>query len=183
MDHSSMSGMDMSGSSSNGTQACQVSMLWHFDWKDACFISEQWQVRTVGQFVGTIIGVFLMTVAIEGVRRLGRDYDKTIKTAYYKREMRALAALAKNMDVEKEDVGEPAPFRPSTKEHLIRSVFYGVQFSAAYILMLLAMYFNGGIIFAIFAGGFVGYALFARDTAEAFELPKDDPVAQGGCCC
>ncbi|GAA5822752.1 hypothetical protein JCM11251_004366 [Rhodosporidiobolus azoricus] len=179
MDHSSMSGMDMGGSSSSGTQACQMStMLWDWNWKDACFISEQWHVRSVGDYVGTIIGVFFITLSIEAVRRLGRDYDKSIKTAYYKRESRALAALAKNMDVEKEDVGEPAPFRPSTKEHLIRSAFYGVQFSAAYILMLLAMSFNGGVVLAIFAGGFVGYALFARDTAEAFELPKDDPVQQ-----
>ncbi|GAA5848152.1 hypothetical protein JCM8547_004424 [Rhodosporidiobolus lusitaniae] len=174
---SSSSSMDMSDSSST----CKMSMIWHWDWKDSCFISEQWHIHSLGQFVGTIIGVFFITISIEAVRRLSRSYDRAIKTAYYKRELRALAAFARNTD--KDDAGEPAPFRPSTREHVIRSVFYGVQFSAAYILMLLAMSFNGPVIFAIMAGGFVGHMLFARDTATTFELPKDDPVAAGGCCC
>jgi copper transporter 1 len=123
----------------------------------ACFISNQWHITSLGGFVGTIIGVFFITLAVEATRRLSRDYDRIIKLAYYKREMNALAAYARNTNKEMEDVGEPAPFRcvflkstfppvlramltchhpplmhrPSTKEHLIRSAFYGVQFSAA----------------------------------------------------
>ncbi|GAA6004781.1 hypothetical protein JCM10207_001012 [Rhodosporidiobolus poonsookiae] len=157
-------------------------MLWHWDWKDACFLSEQWHVRTVGDLVGTILGVFFLTVAIEAVRRMSRAYDSAIRIAYYKRESRALAALAKNQGLEKDEVGEPAPFRPSNFEHLVRSVFYGLQFGAAYILMLLAMSYNGAIIFSIIAGGFIGHLLFARDTATVFEMPKDDPIATGCCC-
>lgn len=82
------------------------------------------------------------------------------------------------------------PNRPSTVQHVVRSLFYLVQFSTSYILMLLAMYFNGGVILAIFLGGAVGFALFARDTATDFEGPgarlvkgKDDVHARGECCC
>jgi hypothetical protein len=77
----------------------------------ACFISDQWKITSLGGFVGTIIGVFFITLAIEATRRLSRDYDRTIKFAYYKREMSALAAYARNTNKEMEEVGEPAPFR------------------------------------------------------------------------
>ncbi|GAA5995210.1 hypothetical protein JCM11641_005642, partial [Rhodosporidiobolus odoratus] len=172
-----MSGMDMGGTGMDGMDmgsggsdaACKatgcshtlaaVRMLWNWYTIDACFLSERWHVRSVGDYVGTILGVFFIVVALEGVRRLSREYDRSIRRAYYVREDRALSALAKNSDALA--VGKAAPFRPSFTEHLVRSVFYGVQFGTAYILMLLAMYFNGGIILAIVVGGFVGYGLFA----------------------
>ena len=40
--------------------------------------------------------------------------------------------------------------RPTLVQQLIRSLFYVAQFGAGYMMMLLAMYYNGGIIFAIF---------------------------------
>ncbi|GAA5884062.1 hypothetical protein JCM6882_002120 [Rhodosporidiobolus microsporus] len=175
MDHGSM------GSDSGSTDAaCKISMLWNWYTIDACFLSEQWHVRSVGGYVGSILGVFFAVVALEGLRRLGREYDRSIRAAYYKRENLALEALAKNAS--KVEVAKAAPFRPSLKEHAIRSTFYGVQFGTAYILMLLAMYFNGGIILAIICGGFVGYGLFGRDTAGGAEV-DDSPAARGECCC
>jgi len=54
--------------------------------------------------------VFFITLSIECVRRLSRDYDRSIKVAYYKREMSALSAYARNTGKEMESV-EPAPFR------------------------------------------------------------------------
>ena len=35
---------------------------------------------------------------------------------------------------------------PSVKEHAVRTVLYGITFGVSYICMLLAMYFNGGVI-------------------------------------
>ncbi|GAA6041435.1 hypothetical protein JCM8097_005249 [Rhodosporidiobolus ruineniae] len=180
--------MDMShGDMGSGTadHACKINMLWNWYTIDACFLSEQWHVRSIGGYVGTLIGVFLMVVALEGVRRLGREYDRSIRAAYYKREERALLALAKNTSggsSKVDEIAKAAPFRPSMREHLIRSILYGIQFGTAYILMLLAMYFNGGIIFAIILGGFAGYALFARDTAGTAEV-DDSAAARGECCC
>lgn len=78
-------------------------------------------------------------------RRIGRNYDRAIRRTYYAREKAAVDALGKNND--------PAfavrPFRPSFGQHFIRSTFYFVQFSISYVLMLLGMYFNGAILFAI----------------------------------
>ncbi|GAA5836339.1 hypothetical protein JCM11251_001467 [Rhodosporidiobolus azoricus] len=176
MDHG---GMDMGGDSGSTEAACKISMLWNWYTVDACFLSDQWHVRSAGGFAGTVIGVFFIVVALEGVRRLGREYDRSIRAAYFKRETLALAALAKNAS--KVEVAKASPFRPSVKEHLIRSTFYGVQFGTAYILMLLAMYFNGYIVLAIIFGGFVGYTLFGRDTAGG-EV-DDSPAARGECCC
>ncbi|BGP37810.1 copper transporter complex subunit Ctr4 [Rhodotorula kratochvilovae] len=177
MDHSGMDmGMDMGGGSSGAS--CQISMLWNWTVMDACFLSKSWHIRSVGDYVGTLIGVFFLVVALEGVRRLGREYDRSIRAAYYRREALALAALAKNQGKE---VAQAAPFRPSHKEHAVRSVFYFVQFTVAYLLMLLAMYYNGGMLFAIFSGAGVGHFIFGRDTATdastAYEASKDE------CCC
>ncbi|BGP16003.1 hypothetical protein JCM10213_005446 [Rhodosporidiobolus nylandii] len=185
MDHGSHAGMDMGSGSDSTEQACKISMLWNWYTTDACFLSEQWHIRSVGDYVGTLIGIFFIVVALEAVRRLGREYDRAIRRAYYRREEAALEALKKNAPSKASDVGRAAPFRPSLKEHLIRSTMYMVQFGTAYILMLLAMYFNGGIILAIIAGGGVGYALFARDTAtpEGSFLGDDSPAARGECCC
>lgn len=133
-------------------------MLWNWTVQDACFLTSGWHIRSVGDYVGTLIGVFFLVVALEGVRRLGREYDQSIRAAYYRREALALAALAKNQGRE---VAQAAPFRPSHKEHAIRSVFYFVQYSVAFLLMLLGMYFNGGVLLAIFAGGGVGHFIFA----------------------
>ncbi|GAA5922276.1 hypothetical protein JCM3775_005679 [Rhodotorula graminis] len=176
MDHSGMD-MGMGGGSESGG-ACQISMLFNWTVVDSCFLTSSWHVRSVGAFAASVIGVFFMVLAHEAVRRLGREYDRSIRTAYYRREALALAALAKNQGKE---IALSAPFRPSNKEHAVRSLFYFVQFGVAYILMLLAMYFNVAILMAIIGGGGVGHFLFARDTATdastAYEASKDE------CCC
>ncbi|GAA5945941.1 hypothetical protein JCM1841_002064 [Sporobolomyces salmonicolor] len=100
--------------------------------------------------------------------------------AYYKHEEAAWAAVAQTSG--KEEVGTPAPFRPSMKQHLVRSCFYGVQFGTSYILMLLAMYFNGGLILAIMAGGFVGFFVAACDTVTV-DAAVGDATRRGECCC
>ncbi|GAA6008823.1 hypothetical protein JCM10207_001736 [Rhodosporidiobolus poonsookiae] len=177
-----MSGMDMGSDSSTGDAACKINMLFNWYTIDACFLTEQWHVRSVGGYVGSLIGVFFLVVALEAVRRFSREYERSIRTAYYKRESLALAALAKNAS--KVEVAKAAPFRPSLQQHLIRSVFYGVQFGTSYILMLLAMYFNVGILLVIVFGGGVGYLLFARDTATPEAgINNDSPEARGECCC
>jgi copper transporter 1 len=53
-------------------------MLWNWNTVDSCFLSSSWHVRSNGMFAGSVIGVFLLCMAIEGVRRLGREYDRKI---------------------------------------------------------------------------------------------------------
>ncbi|KAJ5544573.1 hypothetical protein N7535_007030 [Penicillium sp. DV-2018c] len=55
----------------------------------------------------------------------------------------------------------PIQYFPSLVEHLIRSLLHTFQFALAYIIMLLAMYFNGYIIICIFVGVFLGALVFS----------------------
>lgn len=98
-------------------------MLFNWYTIDACFLTEGWHVRSVGDFVGSLLGVFFMVVALEGVRRLGRNYDRNIKRAYYAQERLVAAELAGK--------GQPAvvlPFRPTFQQHLVRSIIYFVSY-------------------------------------------------------
>jgi len=53
-------------------------MLWNWYTIDACFISRGWHVRSKAQFAGSCIGVFLLVLAIELVRRAQREYDRRL---------------------------------------------------------------------------------------------------------
>ena len=68
---------------------------------------------------------------------------------------------------------------PSAAEQLVRAGLYTAQFSVAYVIMLLAMYYNGYIILCIFGGAFIGFFVFAWDVAGMA------PAAGGGnaACC
>ena len=62
--------------------------------------------------------------------------------------------------------GTLAPYRPSLVEHSVRSLLHMVQFAVAYIIMLLAMYFNGYIIICIFIGAFLGAFIFSWEPVD-----------------
>ena len=73
MNHN-MGGMDMGG----GANMCKISMLWNWYTIDACFLAEGWHIRNNGMFAATCIGVALMTVCLEALRRACREYDVLI---------------------------------------------------------------------------------------------------------
>ena len=55
---------------------------------------------------------------------------------------------------------------PTVYQQTIRAGIYTLQFAVAYMIMLLAMYYNGYILFCIFIGAFVGFFLFSWDAAS-----------------
>ncbi|SGY67324.1 BQ5605_C004g02765 [Microbotryum silenes-dioicae] len=170
--------MDMSHGSSDGSTtaaSCQISMLWNWYTIDFCFLSEQAHIRSVGAFVGAIVGVVVIVIALEALRRLSRDYDRQIKRSFHA----SLAQIQSDSSIKDELPAVPL-FRPTFSQHLVRSIFYTIQFGTAYILMLLGMTYNGYILFAIFFGGFVGYLLCARDTAT--DHGDDSAAGRGECC-
>ncbi|GAA5826892.1 hypothetical protein JCM5353_004475 [Sporobolomyces roseus] len=180
MDHGSMSGMDSSSSSGMsmdmGAGACKISMIWNWNTIDACFLSEDWRIRSLGGYVGSLIGIFFMVVVLEVFRRMGRDYDRQIRSAYYRRETAALAAVASSSKSPlPANALVPAPFRPSYNQQIIRSAFYGISFGTAYVLMLLVMSYNGGVFFAIVLGGAVGHFISAvrRASSESSESRRN----------
>jgi solute carrier family 31 (copper transporter), member 1 len=57
-------------------------MLWNWTTIDSCFLSRSWHNTTTAKFAGSVIGVFYLVIAIEGVRRLGREYDRKLVLAH-----------------------------------------------------------------------------------------------------
>ena len=103
----------------------------------------------------TCIGVVLLVVSLEFFRRLGKEYDSAILRQFRRNAAARLAAS--NPDSRSNDGKDLLTaecnlrptllrFRPTLVQQLIRSVIHMVTFAIAYIVMLLAMYFNGYIV-------------------------------------
>ncbi|KAG8933814.1 hypothetical protein FRC02_011136 [Tulasnella sp. 418] len=173
--------MDMNhGSSSMKGPTCKISMLWNWYTVDACFISRQWHIRSKVAFAFSVICVFLLVGLVEGVRRLGREYDRRLI-----QQARLAAGTTSPPSTTKDSEGfvQSTPrlftYTPSWKHQILRGLIFGVHFGAAYILMLLAMYYNGYMIFAIILGGTAGFIVFGRDTIT-LNGPED---SRGAICC
>ena len=63
----------------------------------------------------------------------------------------------------RERLGGTTRHVPTLWQQLVRAALHTMQFAVAYIVMLLAMYYNGYIIVCIFLGVFVGSMVFAWD--------------------
>jgi copper transporter 1 len=88
-------------------------MLLNYYTVGTCFISETWYNSNVGMYAGSLIGVFFLTMAIEGVRRLMREYDRR---------------LVKTLPAAKTCNGAP------WGSQVVRGILYGGQFTAAFIV-------------------------------------------------
>ncbi|KAE8392742.1 Copper Transporter integral membrane protein that functions in high affinity copper transport [Aspergillus alliaceus] len=194
--------MDMGGM--HGGNSCKISMLWNWTVKDACFLSKQWHITSNGMFAGSCIGVILLVISLEFLRRVGREYD-----AFILRRAR-LRAQYLNMPLSSSQTSTPGeedtpkasssttpvpvttgirapncpsagfPVRPTLVEQLVRALMHMVQFAVAYFIMLLAMYFNGYIIICIFIGAFLGSFIFSW---EPLQLGKENDATSVTKCC
>lgn len=143
-----------------GDDGCKISMLWNWYTIDACFLSTSWRIQNGGMMAATCIGVILMVVCLEFLRRLGKEYDSLIQRQF----QRHVSTLAKNTQSLGDNASSDLPaseprtvtFRASPLQQIIRSVIHAATFGLAYIIMLLAMYFNGFIIISIFIGAGIG---------------------------
>jgi solute carrier family 31 (copper transporter), member 1 len=118
-------------------------------------------VTTRGAFAASCVGVILLVISLEFLRRLGKEYDSHMMAQFHRQ------AAARYQNSGPQDCCGPsdAPpnypqqfvtFRPTPLQQLIRSVIHMVTFAVAYFIMLLAMYFNGYIIICIFIGALLG---------------------------
>lgn len=57
-----------------------------------------------------------------------------------------------------------------------------LQFAIAYIIMLLAMYYNGYLILSIFAGSYIGALIFSWETISV-AIPASNTVEETTYCC
>ncbi|KAI0885904.1 Ctr copper transporter family-domain-containing protein [Annulohypoxylon maeteangense] len=162
------SSMDMSGMSMGG-DSCKISMLWNWNTIDACFLASSWHITSSGMFAGSCIGVILLTMSLEFLRRTVKEYDRYLVRKHTSVPVAAMPTSSKDSD-SKDAITSSAPlnpgarnsvgFRPTIFEQAIRALLHMVQFAVAYFIMLLAMYFNGYIIICIFIGAYIGAFIF-----------------------
>ncbi|KAM0277318.1 hypothetical protein ACHAQH_005910 [Verticillium albo-atrum] len=186
----------MSHSSGHGASAdCKVSMLWNWYTIDSCFLAESWHVGSNGAFAASCIGVALLTVTLEFVRRLGKEYDALLLRQFHARaaQMAAAAAVEPSCCDDAATPGAlarpsaPLIFRASPVEQLIRAVLHTTFFGLAYIIMLLAMYYNGFIIISILLGAGLGkflcdWLVYKVEAGAAVGQQAKSVEEPTGCC-
>jgi len=156
-----------------GDTPCNLSSLWNWNTIDSCFISEQWHIRSTGAYAGSVVAVFFLVILLELFRRAGRIYDRRIFQDHLRRHGSGAGGSTDKLDSPR----FTPRFRPTLMQQAIRSVFYCVQFSAAYLLMLIGMYFNGGLILAIFAGSYFGFFASSWDTVGSHDAHDSKGLA------
>ncbi|KAL7620781.1 Copper Transporter integral membrane protein that functions in high affinity copper transport [Parahypoxylon ruwenzoriense] len=141
-------GMDMG---MGGDNSCKISMLWNWNTVDACFISSSWHIKTHGMFAGSCIGVILLAIVLEVLRRAVKEYDRYLIRKHTNRGRVTIeggngspgpincrnttdpsspsAPLAGTAIV---DTG----YTPRLNEQAVRALLHTAQFAVAYFLML-----------------------------------------------
>ncbi|KAG5974849.1 hypothetical protein E4U55_007998 [Claviceps digitariae] len=138
--------------------ACKISMLWNWYTIDACFLTSSWHITTKAMFAGTCIGVILLVIVVELTRRLGKEYDAFL-LRQFQREATRRAHLDSRNSSDKgftSSSSQVFQIRASILQQLARAVLHALTFGVAYVVMLLAMYFNGYVIICIFIGAGLG---------------------------
>ncbi|KAI1415121.1 Ctr-domain-containing protein [Hypoxylon sp. FL1857] len=180
-----MGGMGQMGDTSMEDSSCRVSMLWNWETINACFLSDSWHIKSNGGFAGLCIGVVLLVMLLELLRRVTQIYDQHL-IHQHRKTKDALAATAVNSSSDTANgaliVKENAPvlnsavsFRPHVWQQAIRAFLHTLHFALAYWIMLIAMYYNGYIIICIIVGAFIGFFTFQWGRIG----PRDDESNTG----
>lgn len=121
-------------------------MLWNWNTVNSCFISKSWHVTSKGMFAGSCIGVVLLGICLELLRRSVKEYDRFL-LRQHKARFLATSTGSTTADTSKatgegaSDSGAAAcvavpAFRPNVFQQAIRALLHMVQFAVAYFLML-----------------------------------------------
>ncbi|KAG4428365.1 hypothetical protein IFR05_016147 [Cadophora sp. M221] len=183
-----------------GMGDCKISMLWNWNTVDSCFIAKSWHITSNGVFVGCCIGVILLVMSLEFLRRLGKEYDRFILRQHTRQQASILstnpiansetgtggtspATAGKDVAVactpqSQSNRGAMAPFRPNIFQQMIRATLHMVSFTVAYFVMLLVMYYNGYIIICIIIGAWLGSFVFSWESVDVGG-PKEEVTV---CC-
>lgn len=168
--------MDMSSATSTeesmsmGGSSCQISMLWNWNTVGSCFVAESWHITSKGMFAGSCIGVVLLVMSLEFLRRSVKEFDAyLIRQHEAKFEASSAAVPHGNASDSSKNAAAacavaPPPFRPNIFQQAIRAFLHMTQFAVAYFVMLLAMYYNGYFIICIFIGAYLGSFIFQWET-------------------
>ncbi|KAG5291399.1 high affinity copper transporter [Histoplasma ohiense] len=173
---SSMGGMHMGGMG-NG---CKISMLWNWTVLNACFVSSQWRITSTAMFVGSCIGVILLVMLLQFLRRASYEFDRYVagKSNFYTGRLQRVITSPKQTSPGLESPTEASanaikrPLSRSLLQHTAKSMLFTMQFGLAYFIMLLAMYYNGFIYISILIGAFLGSFVFTWNTDAENDASK-----------
>lgn len=141
-------------------------------------------------FAGSCIGVILLVIALEALRRAGKEYDRYIVDQYMASHNEGtVVASSASSDSSKTPASTtthaPASktFRPSVVQQAVRALLHMLQFAVAYFVMLLAMYYNGYIIICIFIGAYIGYFICGWGSFNVGKGGQDRLQENATVCC
>lgn len=129
-------------------------MLWNWHTTNTCFLTAGWQATTPGAFAGSCLVALLLAVLLEFLRRLGRDHDGRV--------LRAMHARAALLPPDDDDDGDDkrhrgvATLRATPRQQLGRAALHAAALAVAYLVMLLAMSYNGYVLGCIVVGAGLG---------------------------
>ena len=154
-------------------------------------ISPTWHITSKGMFAGSCIGIICLVLLLELLRRLQREFecwiqpqqhssstnDNTNSSNPSKVDSNCITNRNDDVDTERQPPStlsllrkceQPIPlgvtrYVPTLVQQVVRAAIHTMQFALAYIIMLLAMYYNGYVIVCIFLGVFVGFMVFSWD--------------------
>jgi copper transporter 1 len=161
---------------------------------DACFLAKSWHIKNHAMFAASCIGVALLVVCLEFLRRLGKEHDAYLHRKFQRhlRLTQAQLAAASTADYLAEQTSPPgyATYRASPLQQLCRAVIHGATLGVAYIVMLLAMHYNGYVIISIIIGATIGKFLCDwmvvripyTGSTEKSEQSSIDVAGPTGCC-
>lgn len=139
MDHGEGGGH---GGMGNG---CKISMLINYNTIDSCFISEHWKISSTGMFAGSMIGIVLLAVLLEFLRRAVKEFDKYLVREHIRKNGVGTAPAAEQQEdsagkgavATVASAGAASSFRPTMFQQLARAILHTSQFTVAYFIMLL----------------------------------------------
>lgn len=141
-------------------------------------------------FAGSCIGVILLVIALEALRRAGKEYDRYIVNQFLASfDSKTTVASSASSGNSKSPVTSAArvptaqTFRPTIVQQAIRSLLHMLQFAVAYFVMLLAMYYNGYIIICIFIGAYIGYFICGWESLHVGKGGQDRMQENATVCC
>ncbi|KAK4462969.1 Ctr copper transporter family-domain-containing protein [Cladorrhinum samala] len=162
---------------------CEAETLWNWNTVDACFIGRAWQVRSGAMFAATCVGTVMLTFALEFFRRMSKIYDKHIVTQHEKDTGGSAASRRvtieggeeqRQQQQQQQEEKQQHQFRPGVCQQAVRALLFLSQVVTAYVLILLAVSFNGFILLSIFLGSLLSFFAFQWDAVPVRGANKEE---------
>lgn len=127
----------------------------------ATLLFDQWMTSTLVQYLMSLLVIFLFAIVHEWLYSLrGLLASKKRPSPPRAHDPEISVPLLQKL---------PVPQNPGVKETLV-ALLYGINAGTGYLLMLLVMSYNGGVLIAVVLGLVTGFALFRSDVGSGADV-------------